>query len=144
MRTKSKTGLTILASGFAFVGAANAIELINNGSFESITGGTPQYGGKTDGTAPGWNGVVSTLQYSGTVYFAGPPIPASESPGSYHSWRHQSAVGAYSSFSTPTTDVGEDTKRIRCMTGGANINEMRLDHPTRVQPIHFSRSGGAD
>jgi hypothetical protein len=102
MRTKSKTGLAILAGGLSFVGSANATDLIQNGSFESITGGTPQYGGITDGTAPGWNGVVSTLPYSGTAYFAGPAIPASESPGSYYSWRHQSAVGAYSLFSTPT------------------------------------------
>jgi phosphatidylinositol-3-phosphatase len=105
MRAKSKTGVAILTGALSFVGAANAIDLIQNGSFESIAGGTPQYGGITDGTAPGWNGVVSTLPYSGTVYFAGPAIPASESPGSYHSWRHQSAAGAYSSFSTPTADL---------------------------------------
>src|SRR5258707_15446568 len=92
MRTKSKTGLAILAGGLSFVGAANAIDLIQNGSFESIAGGTPQYGGITDGTAPGWNGGVSTLPYSGTIYFAGPAIPASESPGSFYLWRHPSAL----------------------------------------------------
>src|SRR2546425_7192039 len=103
MKTKSqsKMGVRIIAGGLCFVGGASAIDLIQNGSFESITGGTPQYGGITDGTAPGWNGVVSTLPYSGTVYFAGPAVPASESPGNYYSWRHQSAVNAYSMFVTP-------------------------------------------
>src|SRR5205085_11101408 len=103
MRIRSKTGSAILAGGLAFVGAATAAELIVNGSFESVTGGTPQYGGLTDGTESGWSGVVSTLPFSGTVYFAGPPIPAAESPGTYYSWRHQSAVGAYELFFTAAT-----------------------------------------
>ena len=105
IRTTSKTGLAILAGGLAFVGTSSGADLIVNGSFESVTGGTPQYGGLTDGTETGWSGVVSTLPYAGTVYFSGPPIPASESPGAYHSWRHQSAVGAYALFSTPTADA---------------------------------------
>ncbi len=104
MRTKSKTGLAILTGGMSFVGAVNAIDLIQNGSFESITGGTPQYGGITDGMEAGWSGVVSSLPYS-SAYFTPPAIPVSENPGSFHSWRHQSATDAYSSFSTPTGDL---------------------------------------
>ena len=101
---RSKAGLAILAGGLSFVGIATATDLIVNGSFETVTGGTPQYGGITDGTETGWNGSVSSLPYSG-AYYAGPPVPLSENPGAFYSWRHQTAVGAYSLFSTPTTDL---------------------------------------
>src|SRR5580765_7697646 len=100
----SRRGLAILAGSLWFVGSVNAADLIVNGSFESVAGGTPEYGGRTDGTETAWNGVVSSLPYSG-AYYAVPAIPASENPGSFYSWRHQSAVGAYSSFGTPTTDL---------------------------------------
>ncbi len=96
--------VAILASSLSFVGTANAVDLILNGGFESVTGGTPQYGGRTDATEAGWNGIVSSLPYSG-AYYSGPAIPASEGPSSFYSWRHQSAVGAYSLFTTPTTDL---------------------------------------
>ena len=102
--SKSKMGVAILASSLSFVGTANAVDLILNGGFESVTGGTPQYGGRTDATEAGWNGAVSSLPYSG-AYYSGPAIPASEGPSSFYSWRHQSAVGAYSLFTTPTTDL---------------------------------------
>ena len=75
--SKSKMGVAILASSLSFVGAANAVDLILNGGFESVTGGTPQYGGRTDATEAGWNGIVSSLPYSG-AYYSGPAIPASE------------------------------------------------------------------
>src|SRR5207244_8877607 len=102
--SKSKMGVAILAGGLSFVGTANAVDLILNGGFESVIGGTPQYGGRTDGTEAGWNGIVSSLPYSG-AYYSGPAIPASEGPSAFHSWRHQSAVGAYSLFTTPTADL---------------------------------------
>src|SRR5216684_4966051 len=104
MNETSRRGLAILAGGLSFVGAVNAADLVVNGSFESVTGGTPQYGGRTDGTETGWNGAVSSLPYSGAFY-AGPAIPPSENPGPFHSWRQQSGVGAYSAFTTPTTDL---------------------------------------
>src|SRR5258708_7314751 len=86
MKTRSKMGLAILAGGLSFVGAANAIDLILNGSFEAITGGTPNaYNSITDGTLAGWDGVVSGISY-GYNYFSGPVIPASENPGLVYSW----------------------------------------------------------
>ena len=104
MRTRAKAGLCIIAGGLFFVGAATATDLIVNGSFETVTGGAPEYGGIKDGTETGWNGIVSSLPYS-PAYFDGPPVPLSENRGAFHSWRHQSAVDAYSTFSTPTTDL---------------------------------------
>ena len=53
MRTRSTTGLAILAGGLTFVGAASATDLIVNGGFESVTGGSAQYGGLTDGIETG-------------------------------------------------------------------------------------------
>src|SRR5438477_6406032 len=100
----SRRGLAILAGGLSFAGAVNAADLMVNGSFESVTGGTPQYGGRTDGIEAGWNGIVSSLP-SASAFYAGPAIPASENPGLFYSWRHQNAVGAYSAFITPVTDL---------------------------------------
>jgi len=75
MRTRSNTaGLSILAGGLAFVGSVNAADLIVNGSFEDPPG-------------TGWVGGFGTYNYS-AAYFAGPPIPESESPGANYSWRH--------------------------------------------------------
>src|SRR5437868_4007201 len=68
MNKKAGRGLSILAGSVFFVGSVNAADLIVNGSFESVTGGTPQYGGITDGTETGWDGVVSSLPYSGAFY----------------------------------------------------------------------------
>lgn len=99
------SGLAILAGALSFVGSAQAVDLIINGSFETVTGGTAvANGGHRDGTESGWTGVLSSYNYS-SVYFEGPTIPASENPGSFYSWRHQSAVNAYSLFSTPTADL---------------------------------------
>ncbi len=101
MNTRSKRGLAILAGGLSFVGAANATDLIIDGSFEQVMGGVSAYNCHRDGTDAGWNGIVSCINYS-FVYFTPPAIPASENPGSAHAWRHQSAVGAYALFTTPT------------------------------------------
>jgi hypothetical protein len=81
---RSTMGLSILASGLAFVGSANAVDLIVNGSFE-IPNGEPD---------SGWVGYFLTYNYSFT-YYAGPPVPASEGPGDNYSWRHGSAEGVY-------------------------------------------------
>jgi len=100
-----KTGLVILAGGVSFLGAARASDLIINGSFETVTGGTTvANGGHRDGSETGWTGVLSSYNYA-SIYFIGPPIPASENPGSFYSWRHQSAIDAYGLFSTPTTNL---------------------------------------
>ena len=101
MRTQSKMGVSILAGSLAFVGAASAVDLIQNGSFESIVGGVPTYNCHEDGTLAGWDGIVSCISYSFT-YFDGPAIPASENPGTAYAWKIQSAVGAYQQFVTPT------------------------------------------
>src|SRR5258708_22283324 len=86
MKTRSQVGLSILAGGLSFIGTANAIDLILNGSFEAITGGSANsYNSITDGTLAGWNGVVSGISY-GFNYFSGPVIPASENPGLVYSW----------------------------------------------------------
>ncbi len=94
-------GVSILAGSLAFVGAANAIDLIQNGSFENTIGGSPSYNCREDGTDAGWVGLVSCINYS-FAYFDGPPIPASENPGHDYAWKLQSAAGAYQSFVTPT------------------------------------------
>jgi hypothetical protein len=85
MNTNSRKGLSILAGGLAFVGSANATDLIVNGSFE-------------EGSV-GWTGAFGTYNYS-AAYFAGPPVPAAEIPGDNYSWRH--GVGE-NDFSGPLT-----------------------------------------
>ncbi len=94
----STRGLAILAGGLAFVGSANAIDLIVNGSFEDTTGSPT--------TPAGWTGVCQGYNYS-AAYFTGPPIPASEGPGAMYSWRHASSVDdtAYATPMTQTVDL---------------------------------------
>ncbi len=87
---KSRLGLSILAGGLSFVGAANAMDLIVNGSFENANGGEWKY--------------FNTYNYS-QPYFTGPPIPSSEGPGNIWSWQHASAFGAWDLFTTPTNEV---------------------------------------
>ena len=84
-------GLSILTSGLAFVGAANATDLIINGSFE-------------EGPSVGWNGYFKLYNHS-SHYFTGDPIPAEEDPGLKHSWRHGSAEGRYNSPCTQTVNL---------------------------------------
>jgi hypothetical protein len=91
MKTKrSRLGLSILAGGLSFVGSANAVDLIVNGSFENPNAGEWKY--------------FNTYNYS-QAYFTGPPVPASEGPGSIWSWQHGSAYGAWANFVTPTNEV---------------------------------------
>ena len=94
-------GVSILSGSLAFVGAANAIDLIQNGSFENTIGGAPSYNCREDGTDAGWDGLVSCISYA-FAYFDGPAIPASENPGNDYAWKLQSAAGTYASFVTPT------------------------------------------
>lgn len=86
---KSRLGLSILAGGLSFVGTAKAVDLISNGSFE--TGGS-------------WLNFFSTYSYS-QAYFTGPPVPASENPGSIWAWRPANTDGAWANFTTPTNEV---------------------------------------
>lgn len=84
-------GLSIITSGLAFVGAANATDLIVNGSFE-------------DGVDVGWVGYFKTYNHT-QLYFTGPPIPESENPGLVYSWRHASAVNLWNTPITQTVDL---------------------------------------
>src|SRR5215472_843443 len=84
---RSSLGLSILAGGLSFVGSANAIDLIVNGSFENANAGEWKY--------------FNTYNYS-QAYFIGAPVPASENPGNIWSWQHGSAYGSWNSFVTPT------------------------------------------
>lgn len=84
-------GLSIITSGLAFVGSANAIDLIVNGSFES----PPDVG---------WTGYFKTYNFS-DVYFTGPVIPESEKAGNRYSWRHGVAEGEYNGPCTQTVDL---------------------------------------
>ena len=79
MKSNTRMGLSILTSGLAFVGSANATDLIVNGSFE-------------DPPSVGWTGVFRTYNFS-AAYFTGPPIPAAENPGSLYSWQHRAVDG---------------------------------------------------
>ena len=84
---RSSLGLSILAGGLSFVGSANAIDLIVNGSFENANAGEWKY--------------FNTYNYS-QAYFTGAPVPASENPGNIWSWQHGSVYGSWTSFVTPT------------------------------------------
>lgn len=91
MNPKTRMGLSIIASGLAFVGAANATDLIVNGSFE-------------DGADVGWVGYFKTYNHT-DVYYTGPAIPESENPGLVYSWRHASAVNLWNTPITQTVDL---------------------------------------
>lgn len=91
MRSKrSKLGLSIIAGGLSFVGSANAVDLIINGSFENPNGGEWKY--------------FNTYNYS-QAYFTGPAVPGSENPGKLWSWQHGSAFGSWANFVTPTNEA---------------------------------------
>jgi hypothetical protein len=108
MKTRSIAGLAILAGGLSFVGTANAIDLILNGSFEAITGGSPNsYNSITDGTLAGWDGLVSGISYA-FPYYSGPAIPASENPGLIYSWNQDGDLvhgSGYTNALTQTVDL---------------------------------------
>ena len=105
MKTRSKIGLSILAGGLSFVGSANAVDLIINGNFEAITGGSPNaYNSITDGTLDGWDGVVSGISY-GYNYFSGPVIPASENPGLVYSWNQDADFSHSNNYTDPLTQT---------------------------------------
>jgi hypothetical protein len=87
---RAKLGLSILAGGLSFVGSANAIDLIINGSFENPNGGEWKY--------------FYPYNYS-QAYFTGPPVPNSENPGSMWSWQHGSSFGSWANFVTPTNEA---------------------------------------
>lgn len=88
MKTKnSRLGLSILAGGLSFVGAANAMDLIRDGSFENPPPSQWKY--------------FNTYNYS-QAYYTGPAVPAEENPGTIWSWQHASAYGAWDNFVTPT------------------------------------------
>src|SRR6266496_6232844 len=64
MNKTSRRGLAILAGGLSFVGAANAIELVIDGSYESAVGGNVSVGGDDNaGFDGGWTH-FSTYNYS--------------------------------------------------------------------------------
>jgi len=109
----SSLGLSILAGGLSFVGAANATDLIVNGSFENPSDGSANHGGHCgdysgnlcSGGASSCTGALgwqSFDQYSfSPAYFTGPPIPASENPGTYYSLRQAAGWTEWTHFTTP-------------------------------------------
>jgi hypothetical protein len=89
---RSKLGLSIIAGGLSFVGSANAVDLIINGSFENFGGSEWKY--------------FNTYNYSPAYsFFTGPPVPGSENPGASWSWQHGSAFGSWANFVTPTNEA---------------------------------------
>ncbi|MGA3144095.1 MAG: hypothetical protein ABSF10_13885 [Verrucomicrobiota bacterium] len=123
---KYKLGLSILASGLSFVGAANATDLIVNGNFALPSDGSgfsgPHCGDYSGNACTGGPGGTSTcggafgwqyftqynLSYNGYGYnyYDGPAIPASENPGSYYSACQCVGGGEWSHFSTPQDETG--------------------------------------
>lgn len=91
MNPKTRMGLSIITSGLAFVGAANATDLIVNGSFE-------------EGSDVGWVGYFKTYNHT-DAYYTGPDIPESENPGVRYSWRHASAENLWNTPITQTVDL---------------------------------------
>jgi hypothetical protein len=97
----------------SFVGAANATDLIVNGSFETPSDGSGNFGGHcgdfsgnlcTGGasTCTGPLGWQSFAQYNfSQAYYAGPAIPASENPGNYYSFRQAAGWSEWGHFTTP-------------------------------------------
>lgn len=96
---KYRLGLSILAGGLSFVGAANATDLMVNGSFESPSlyddSNQPQAGGA------GWQ-YFGQYNYS-AAYYAGPAVPADENPGDNYSWKQSLAFSDWSHFDTPNS-----------------------------------------
>jgi hypothetical protein len=117
MKTRSTIGLAIIAGGLSFVGTANAIDLILNGSFEAVTGGSSAYNCHTDGTLAGWDGTISCIAY-GYNYFSGPVIPASENPGSAYSWNQDGDPGHSSGYTNALTQ----TVNLTAGASAANID----------------------
>jgi hypothetical protein len=73
MNKTSRRGLAILAGGLSFVGAANAIELVIDGSYESAVGGNVSVGGDDSaGFDGGWTH-FTTYNYSLNYTQPGPP-----------------------------------------------------------------------
>ena len=73
-RSTRKMGLAVLAGGLAFVGGADATELIIDGSFENTTtvNSTVKTGGRENpAVGQGWS-VFSTYLYSTQYTFPGP------------------------------------------------------------------------
>ena len=117
---KSRLGLSILAGGLSFVGAANATDLIVNGSFELPSDGS--FNWAPAGHCGDWGGNVCTggsstcanalgwqcfSQYNFTLaYYDGPPVPASENPGNFYSACQATAWTDWSHFTTPQSEAG--------------------------------------
>ncbi len=112
---KYRLGLSILAGGLSFVGAANATDLIVNGSFEVPGGGA--YGAYYGAHCGGFSGNLvraGASSCSGAIgwqsfgfynfsyaYYSGPAIPASENPGNYYSLRQAAGWSEWEHFVTP-------------------------------------------
>jgi hypothetical protein len=92
-------GLSIIAGGLAFVGSANATDLIVNGSFEA-DGDLKESGGTPGATPSGWSGFLQTYTHS-EMYFAGPDIPAEENPGIHYTWQHRAVQGVNGDAGVP-------------------------------------------
>ena len=77
MKTKkSRLGLSILAGSLSFVGAANAMDIVIDGSYESSTNNLSGYIGQGGNDAAGIDGgwtSFSTYTYSANYTQAGPP-----------------------------------------------------------------------
>lgn len=96
--TTFRAGLAILAGGLSFVGSASALDLLQNKSFETYSGGGNVFGER--GTND-WVGYFSRYNHSSEAYYDGPAIPASENPGTYYAWRPAADWGMWSNFTTP-------------------------------------------
>jgi hypothetical protein len=116
-------GLAIIAGGLSWVGTANAIDLILNGSFETVTGGTSAYNCHTDGTEAGWNGLISCIAY-GYNYFSGPVIPAAENPGLVHSWNQDGDTNHTSGYTIPLTQIVDLTNGVPAATIDAGTGQF--------------------
>jgi hypothetical protein len=95
---QSRIGLSILAGGLSFVGTANATNILLNSSFETYSGGGDVNGQR--GTND-WVGYFSQYNHTSEAYYDGAPIPASENPGTYYSWRPASDFPTWDNFTTP-------------------------------------------
>jgi len=99
----------------SFVGTASATDLIVNGSFELPS--DQSWNWAPEGHCGDWSGNVCTggsstcsdslgwqcfAQYNfSQTFYDGPPIPASENPGNYYSFRQATAWTDWQHFTTP-------------------------------------------
>src|SRR5262252_898845 len=107
MNRRNTKGLAILAGGLAFVGTAQAVDLIIDGSFENTTGsGIVRNGGTANPAVGGGWSSFSTYLYSTEYANAGPAGCGIQFLRPYAPWQSVTqTVSLTASTGLTTTDI---------------------------------------